>query len=152
VNALVDIGAGVLVITELVCQKLGPEIKGLHSASLADNEKVVCKVTNPADIRWKDRKTPCGALVISGGDNIPLGAIPLEDRDLWCIPRNKNYGARAATKLLALSGSLEMWAAFPATSSGNAILPVAFWHSANPDASFPAGETKKNGCLNAGTT
>ena len=69
VNALVDTGAGTLVITESVRRKLGLEIKGSRSASLADNEKVVCKVTEPVDIYWKNRETSFRALGVAGAGN-----------------------------------------------------------------------------------
>jgi hypothetical protein len=48
--------------------------------------RVACKVTEPVEIRWKDRSTACRAVVMPGAENILLGAIPLEDMDLMVNP------------------------------------------------------------------
>jgi glutamine amidotransferase PdxT len=47
---------------------------------------VVCKVTEPVEIRWKERFATCNAIVIPGAENVLLGAIPLEDMDLMVNP------------------------------------------------------------------
>jgi clan AA aspartic protease len=86
VRALVDTGAGTLVINEEVREKLGLAIQGLRRAELADGNKQIYKVTEPVDIHWKDRETSCRALVIPGASDILLGAIPLEDMDLVVNP------------------------------------------------------------------
>jgi predicted aspartyl protease len=65
---------------------LGLEIRGLRGATLANSGKITCKVTEPVEIRWKNRETACMALVISGDSEILLGAIPLEDMDLIVNP------------------------------------------------------------------
>jgi clan AA aspartic protease len=89
VTALVDTGAGTLVINETVCRKLGLEIRGLRGATLADSGTVTCKVTEPVEIRWKNRETACMAMVVSGDGDILLGAIPLEDMDLIVNPAKR---------------------------------------------------------------
>ncbi|MDR3341533.1 MAG: retroviral-like aspartic protease family protein [Treponema sp.] len=86
VMAMVDTGAGTLVINEATCQKLGLAIEGLRRSSLADSSKTICKVTEPVRVHWKDRKTACPALVLPNTDEILLGAIPLEDMDLIVNP------------------------------------------------------------------
>ena len=86
VQALVDTGSGTLVINEEICQKLGLEIKGLRRASFANDNKEVCKLTEPVEIYWKDRYTACSALVVSGASEVLLGAIPLEGMDLMINP------------------------------------------------------------------
>jgi clan AA aspartic protease len=88
VNAMVDTGAGTLVINEEVCGKLGLAIKGHRKATLADNSKSFYKVTEPVRIYWKDRITACMALVVPGDGDVLLGAIPLEDMDLIVYPAN----------------------------------------------------------------
>jgi clan AA aspartic protease len=85
-RALVDTGAGTLVISEAVCQKLGLEIRGLRKASFANEDKKVCKVTEPVEIHWNNRETACPALVVPGAETVLLGAIPLEDMDLVVNP------------------------------------------------------------------
>jgi clan AA aspartic protease len=100
VNALVDTGAGTLVINEETRQKLGLTIESQRhiakrcEATLADGASEVYKVTEPVKICWENRDTACRALVIPGANKILLGAIPLEDMDLIIDPqRQKLTGA-----------------------------------------------------------
>jgi clan AA aspartic protease len=86
VQAMVDTGAGTLVIDEALCDKLGLAIKGLRRSSLADSSKVFCKVTAPVEVHWKDRETACDAIVLPNIDEVLLGAIPLEGMDLMVNP------------------------------------------------------------------
>ncbi|GHV94648.1 hypothetical protein AGMMS50293_09680 [Spirochaetia bacterium] len=86
VNAVVDTGAGTLVITEDLRQQLGLEIEGKRRTHFANGEKTECGVTEGVNIRWKDRHTTCPAVVIPGAQFVLLGAIPLEDMDLIVNP------------------------------------------------------------------
>jgi clan AA aspartic protease len=86
VRALVDTGAGTLVINETVRQLLGLEIKGVRGAYLADGLRQVCRVTEPVEVHWKNRDTTCRALLLPGAEEVLLGAIPLEDMDLLVDP------------------------------------------------------------------
>jgi clan AA aspartic protease len=86
VNALVDTGAGTLVINEDVREKLGLRITGLRRSTLADGEKFTYQVTEPVSVFWKDRDTACPALVLPDAPDVLLGAIPLEDMDLIVNP------------------------------------------------------------------
>jgi clan AA aspartic protease len=89
VRAIVDTGAGTLVITEDIRQTLGLEVRGMRRATLANETKELCKVTEPVEIHWKNRDTACPALVMSGTNEILLGAIPLEDMDLIINPQQQ---------------------------------------------------------------
>jgi clan AA aspartic protease len=94
VTALVDTGAGTLVINEETRQKLGLTITGLRRATLADGVGAPYQVTEPVDVHWENRETSCRAIIIPGADNILLGAIPLEDMDLIVDPtRRRLMGA-----------------------------------------------------------
>jgi len=86
VNAVVDTGAASLVINEDLCQKLGLGIESERNARVADGRRVVCKVTKPVKILWKNRKTSCEAMVIPGAESVLLGAIALEGMDLMVNP------------------------------------------------------------------
>jgi clan AA aspartic protease len=86
VNAVVDTGAGTLVISEELRQKLGLELAGTKWAHLANGTEAVCSLTEPVLIRWKERDCACRAVVIPGAEQILLGAIPLEDMDLLVDP------------------------------------------------------------------
>jgi clan AA aspartic protease len=86
VEAMVDTGAGTLVITDAICKQLGLRIQGLRNATVAGGGKALCKVTEPVAIHWQDRFAACNALVIAGEGTVLLGAIPLEDLDLVVNP------------------------------------------------------------------
>jgi clan AA aspartic protease len=89
VNALVDTGAGTLVINEEIRQKLGLAVKGQRRATLADGAGGTYQVTEPVEIHWKDRDTTCPAILLPGADSVLLGAIPLEDMDLIVDPQGR---------------------------------------------------------------
>ena len=86
VTALVDTGAGTLVISEELRVQLGLAVKGLRQATFANELKEVCKVTEPVEINWKNRFATVNALVVPGSSEVLLGAIPLEDMDLIVDP------------------------------------------------------------------
>jgi clan AA aspartic protease len=86
VNAVVDTGAASLVINEELRQKLGLGIEIERSARVADGRRVLCKVTKPVKILWKNRRTSCEAMVIPGAETVLLGAIALEGMDLMVNP------------------------------------------------------------------
>jgi clan AA aspartic protease len=93
VNAFVDTGAWTLVINEETRKKLGLDITGSDSGTLADGKKAEYNVAGPLEVIWKDRRTTCEALVLPDAKNILLGAIPLEAMDLTVNPRRELVGA-----------------------------------------------------------
>jgi clan AA aspartic protease len=86
VDAVVDTGAGPLVITEAMRQKLGLDIEKEDSVFLAGGVKQKCIKAEAVDIRWKDRFTLSRPIVLPTGDETLLGVIPLEDMDLMVNP------------------------------------------------------------------
>ena len=86
VTAVVDTGAASLVINEELCQELGLIIESERSARVADGRRVLCKVTEPLKVLWKNRGTSCEAMVIPGAETVLLGAIALEGMDLMVHP------------------------------------------------------------------
>ena len=89
VQALVDTGAWTLVINEDIRDKLGLQIIGTDSGTLADGTKESFNVAGPLEVIWKDRRTICVALVLPNADEVLLGAIPLEALDLTINPRKE---------------------------------------------------------------
>ena len=89
VQALVDTGAWTLVINEAVRQQLGLRITGTDSGTLADGTAGAYHLAGPLEVRWKDRRTICEALVLPDANEVLLGAIPLEALDLIICPRSE---------------------------------------------------------------
>ena len=94
VNAVVDTGAITLIISETVCEELGLEIQEVKEATLANNAKEICKITEPVEIHWKDRRSVCRPWVLAGMDEVLLGVIPLEDMDLMVDPGKQELTGR----------------------------------------------------------
>jgi clan AA aspartic protease len=86
VNAVVDTGAGPLVINEALRQQLGLRVLRSSTVTVAGNEKSACAIIEPVTIRWKDRETTCRALLLPNEKETLLGVIPLEDMDLLVNP------------------------------------------------------------------
>jgi predicted aspartyl protease len=86
VDAIIDTGAGPLIITEAMRQRLGLEIERDESVFLAGNVPQQCVVAEVVKIIWQDRYTHSSPLVLPEGDETLLGVIPLEDMDLRVNP------------------------------------------------------------------
>jgi clan AA aspartic protease len=103
-TVLVDTGASTLVINEDMCRKLGLAIEENRTAALAGGVRMECKITEPVQICWKDRKVSCNALVLPEG-NALLGVIPLEFMDLIVDPvRHELTGAHGDHILTLVMG------------------------------------------------
>jgi clan AA aspartic protease len=84
VTALVDTGAMNLCIPRQIMEELRLEIHEKRSATTADGRRQVCPYVGPVQVDLEDRTCFVGALVM--GDEVLLGAIPLEDMDLMVSP------------------------------------------------------------------
>ena len=85
-TAMVDTGAGNLVINEEIRELLGLEIKATRQAELADGSLKKYTLTEPISVQWKNRTTICQAMVLPNTSEVLLGAIPLEGMDLIVNP------------------------------------------------------------------
>ena len=85
--ALVDTGAVHLCIPEHIKLQLKLEVIDSKEVWLADGSKKLVPYVGPIEIRFKNRVGFAGALVM--GDQVLLGAIPLEDMDLVIIPSKR---------------------------------------------------------------
>ena len=90
VTAMVDTGAGNLVIDEATREKLGLEKKGTQSGILADGARGLYDMAGPLEIWWKDRSFVLNTMVIPNASEILLGALPLEGMDLIVDPLGEN--------------------------------------------------------------
>ena len=87
VTALADSGALHLCIPEHVRIQLKLESIDHKEVTLADGTKKVVPYVGPIELRFKNRIGFSGALVT--GDQVLLGAIPMEDMDLVIIPKTR---------------------------------------------------------------
>ncbi len=87
VDALADSGAIHLCIPEQVKIQLKLEAIDSKEVTLADGKRAVVPYVGPIEIRFKNRIGFAGALVM--GDQVLLGAIPMEDMDLVIVPRTR---------------------------------------------------------------
>jgi clan AA aspartic protease len=99
VNAVVDTGAWTLVINEETREKLGLRVEKTNETTLAGGVKVSSGITEYVEIRWKDRKTACEALVLSGEEDVLLGAYPLEGMDLTVNPKKQEVTGAHGDKM-----------------------------------------------------
>ncbi len=83
VEALADSGALHLCIPEHVKIQLRLEAIDSKEVTLADGRRKVVEYVGPIEIHFKNRVGFAGALVM--GDQVLLGAIPMEDMDLAII-------------------------------------------------------------------
>ena len=86
--ALADSGAVHLCIPEHVQIQLGLEEIDQKEATLADGTRRLVPYVGPVEIRFKNRVGFAGALVM--GNQVLLGAIPIEDMDLKIVPKTRN--------------------------------------------------------------
>jgi hypothetical protein len=78
-----------MVISEELCQQLGLQIDSLREVTMANDLTELAKVTEPVELRWKDRKYIGSAWVISGLSEPLMGLLPLEYMDLMVDPVNQ---------------------------------------------------------------
>jgi clan AA aspartic protease len=87
VVALADSDAVHLCIPEHIQIQLKLEAIDSKEATLADGSKKLVPYVGPIELRFKNRVGFSGALVM--GDQVLLGAIPMEDMDLVVIPKTR---------------------------------------------------------------
>jgi clan AA aspartic protease len=85
--ALADTGAVHLCIPEHVQIQLELEEIDRKEATLADDTRRLVPYVGPIEIRFKNRVGFVGALVL--GNQVLLGAIPMEDMDLVVMPATR---------------------------------------------------------------
>ena len=100
VTAVVDTGAATLVINEALRRQLGLTVESTYQAELADGSVETYSLTESVQIQWKDRKTACQAVVVPNGNNVLLGAIPLEAMDLIINPLRQELTGAHGDKIV----------------------------------------------------
>jgi len=88
VAALADSGAVHLCIPEHIRELLNLTVQSHKQVTLADGSQRLVPYVGPIELRYRNRVGFAGALVM--GDQVLLGAIPLEDMDLVIIPKTRS--------------------------------------------------------------
>jgi clan AA aspartic protease len=101
VVALADSGAVHLCIPEHVQIQLKLETIDNKEVTLADGSKKLVPYVGPIELRFKNRVGFAGALVM--GDQVLLGAIPMEDMDLIIIPKTRTLDVNPDSPNIASS-------------------------------------------------
>lgn len=89
VEAMPDTGAWTLIINDETRRQLGLKTDDTVESSMADGATARYDLTEPVEIRWKNRRTKQQAVVIPNAPDILLGALPLEGMDLCVDVVNK---------------------------------------------------------------
>lgn len=87
VNALADADTMTLCIPEHVALQLSLETESTREVSVADGRAVTVPYVGPLKVTFGKRFCYVGALVI--GDEVLLGAVPMEDMDLVVNPSRR---------------------------------------------------------------
>lgn len=101
VRALVDSGAYQMCINEDIKNQLDLSIFDTLSAELANGRIEKFDIVGPIEIRFKNRKTICNAVVLPGDSEVLLGSIPMEDMDVVLNPKEETMEVNPASPYIA---------------------------------------------------
>ncbi len=101
IDALADTGAIHLWIPEHIRIQLELEEIDKKDVTLADGSERLLPYVGPIELRFKNRIGFSWALVM--GDQVLLGAIPLEDMDLVVIPKTRTIDVNPSSPNIATS-------------------------------------------------
>ena len=87
ISALVDTGSYMLAINEQIQSYLQLPVVEKRRARMADETIIECDIVAPVEIKFKNRRCTCSAIVLPGNSEPLLGAIPLEDMDVMINPQ-----------------------------------------------------------------
>ena len=83
-DALVDTGSLFLCLPEEVRLQLQLESTSQKEVTTADGKRCLCPYVGPVRVQFENRECYVGAVVL--GDEVLLGAVPMEDMDLVVVP------------------------------------------------------------------
>jgi clan AA aspartic protease len=102
-DALADTGAVHLCIPKHLQLQLELEEIDKKEAILADGSRALVPYVGPIELHFQNRIGFAGALVM--GDQVLLGAIPMEDMDLVVIPKTRKIDVNPASPNVATSNA-----------------------------------------------
>jgi clan AA aspartic protease len=94
VDAVADSGSTFLILPESAAQQLKLERIEDRTVQLADGRSRTCPYVGPVEVHFENRSCFVGAVVT--GDQVLLGAIPMEDMDLVVIPARRRVEVNPA--------------------------------------------------------
>jgi hypothetical protein len=86
VTMMADSGAYMMAINENIQAYLELPFQYKQPFHLADDRTVECDVVGPVEVRFANRRATCNAIVLPGGSEPLLGAIPMEEMDVLIHP------------------------------------------------------------------
>jgi clan AA aspartic protease len=89
VKALVYTGSYMLCINESIQEQLKFPIVERRSGQLANGSVVEYNVVSHVELKFKNRRTMCNAMILQGDNEVLLGAILLEDMDVLIHPQRQ---------------------------------------------------------------
>ncbi|MFO1431217.1 MAG: clan AA aspartic protease [Candidatus Competibacteraceae bacterium] len=95
VRAMVDSGALLLCIPQHVAIQLQLEELEQREIMPADGSRQLVSYVGPVEVRFENRRCFVGALVL--GDEVLLGAIPMEDMDVLIDPARQKLVVNPAS-------------------------------------------------------
>lgn len=93
-KALADTGALMLCLPEHVAIQLELEAESHREVSVADGRAMTVPYVGPVKVVFENRMCFVGALVL--GDEVLLGAVPMEDMDLLLAPSQQKVTVNPA--------------------------------------------------------
>ena len=101
IEAMADTGAVHLCLPPHVALQLKLEEIDKKEVTLADSSQKLVPYVGPVQLKFKNRIGFSGALVM--GDQVLLGAIPMEDMDLVVIPKTRTLAVNPYSPNIATS-------------------------------------------------
>lgn len=95
VPALADTGAAYLCLPVGVAEELGIAELERREVALADGSRRLVPYAGPVEVRFGNRRCYVGAMLM--GDEVLLGAIPMEDLDLVIQPLTRTVTVNPAS-------------------------------------------------------
>lgn len=95
IRALVDTGALHLCIPRALAEQLRLEPLEQREVTTADGVKRLCPYVGPVELHFGNRGCFTGAIVL--GDEVLLGAVPMEDMDLVVSPATRSVTVNPAS-------------------------------------------------------
>jgi clan AA aspartic protease len=87
IEAIAETGALFLCIPDHVANQLQLTESSKKEVTVADGRRQFCPYVGPIHIQFENRECYVGAVVL--GDQVLLGAVPMEDMDLVVIPSER---------------------------------------------------------------